>query len=345
MVVGLDREIASEEYMVGGDVCDPERVYSLFAKGATIILNAIDRRVPKIAALCDEFETFFGFPVQANAYLTPPKAQGFAAHYDDHDVFVVQTAGNKSWYLYGTPIELPTSRQSYTPGSIEIGSAKESLEMKAGDLAYLPRGLVHEARSGMNTSLHITIGVLSYTLLDVLEEVVAEIGSEFPHIRRSLPVGLFPLSRSDCDASCRYQWADLFKSLVDSVDVEKIIKRFDRKFVSSKRWAPSRSHFAQLEEAQFITLFTRLRLRSDVEIAVDVTEDGVSVCAWGKRVIFPISAEPALKIMLSAGEFSPAELPGDIDDESRLTLARRLILEGLIVAGGLRSPSRGEGAT
>ena len=39
-------------------------------------------------------------PVQINAYITPPQNRGFAAHYDVHDVFVLQIAGRKTWRIH-----------------------------------------------------------------------------------------------------------------------------------------------------------------------------------------------------------------------------------------------------
>ena len=38
--------------------------------------------------------------VGANVYLTPPGTQGFAPHFDDVDVFILQLEGKKHWRLY-----------------------------------------------------------------------------------------------------------------------------------------------------------------------------------------------------------------------------------------------------
>ena len=38
--------------------------------------------------------------MQANAYITPPQNQGFSHHYDVHDVFVLQLAGEKEWTIH-----------------------------------------------------------------------------------------------------------------------------------------------------------------------------------------------------------------------------------------------------
>lgn len=35
-----------------------------------------------------------------NPYLTPPGSQGFAPHYDEIEVFLLQLEGSKIWILY-----------------------------------------------------------------------------------------------------------------------------------------------------------------------------------------------------------------------------------------------------
>jgi NAD(P)-dependent dehydrogenase (short-subunit alcohol dehydrogenase family) len=41
-----------------------------------------------------------GHPTQVNAYITPPSSRGFSPHYDVHDVFVLQVAGEKHWRIH-----------------------------------------------------------------------------------------------------------------------------------------------------------------------------------------------------------------------------------------------------
>lgn len=45
-------------------------------------------------------ERQLGCLVGSNAYLTPASSQGLAPHYDDVELWVVQTAGTKKWRLY-----------------------------------------------------------------------------------------------------------------------------------------------------------------------------------------------------------------------------------------------------
>eukprot|EP00954_Amorphochlora_amoebiformis_P003993 310054-Amorphochlora_amoeboformis.AAC.1 len=45
-------------------------------------------------------DEFWGRVSGANAYLTPSGTQGFAPHFDDVDVYILQLEGRKRWRLY-----------------------------------------------------------------------------------------------------------------------------------------------------------------------------------------------------------------------------------------------------
>ena len=51
-------------------------VQQAFLRGKTVILTATQHRWAPAAALCRRLEAFFGCPVHANMYLTPPGAPG-----------------------------------------------------------------------------------------------------------------------------------------------------------------------------------------------------------------------------------------------------------------------------
>jgi hypothetical protein len=93
-------------------IVNADRVFAEYHAGATIILEALQRKWKPLTFFCRGLERFFHQGVQANAYLTPKNCQGFAAHYDTHDVFVLQIAGSKRWRIYRPVIELPLASQS-----------------------------------------------------------------------------------------------------------------------------------------------------------------------------------------------------------------------------------------
>src|SRR5208283_3748176 len=152
-VANAEVEIARSEFTFGGDKIDVAGLYQLFFHGTTIILSRLHRKLPSLALLCSTLSKQFSAPFQANIYLTPPNAKGFKPHYDTHDVFVLQIAGAKHWHIYGKPVNLPLPSQDYDSAIHSCGSITEEFDLEAGDTAYIPRGIMHDATSGDQLSL------------------------------------------------------------------------------------------------------------------------------------------------------------------------------------------------
>jgi ribosomal protein L16 Arg81 hydroxylase len=140
------KEVTPADYTTAQGALDVAAVYQLFSEGSTIVLAFLDNVVPALASMCRGLERELNFPLQANVYLTPARAQGAKYHYDTHDVFVLQIVGSKRWTMYGTPLKLPLRNQDFDPKAHERGAPTLDFELGPGDLAYIPRGLVHDAR-------------------------------------------------------------------------------------------------------------------------------------------------------------------------------------------------------
>ena len=146
------------------------RVAEEFAAGATVVLQALHLHWTAAALYCRGLEAALGCPVQANAYLTPATAQGFAVHHDTHDVFVLQVAGSKRWRVYEPVFELPLKHQRWSPELGDPGPPRDEFTLEAGDTLYLPRGWPHEAIAADEESLHLTVGLHPLTRMDALAD-------------------------------------------------------------------------------------------------------------------------------------------------------------------------------
>lgn len=108
-----------------------------------------------ISILEEKFNCYCGL----NSYWTPANSQGFAPHFDDVDVFLLQIEGEKEWRLYDPLDEVGVltrhSSEDYVPE--QFPTPMYSLTLKAGDVLYMPRGMVHQGRTTPKThSLHVT---------------------------------------------------------------------------------------------------------------------------------------------------------------------------------------------
>lgn len=101
------------------------------------------------------FECYCGL----NSYWTPASNQGFAPHYDDVDVFLIQLEGKKRWRLYTPPDDVDIlsrhSSEDYNPD--ELPKPFMTMVLTPGDVLYMPRGCIHQGNSLPDAhSLHIT---------------------------------------------------------------------------------------------------------------------------------------------------------------------------------------------
>lgn len=322
------REIEPEEYTIDGETLDVARIYQLFAEGSTISLAFLDTVVPSLTLFCRTIENELSFPLQANIYLTPPKAQGAKPHYDTHDVFVLQVAGSKKWTVYGTPLELPLAGQDFDPEIHERGDPTLEFELNAGDVAYIPRGVVHEARSTDTVSLHITVGVLRYTWADLMLELVAGACLNDPAFRKSLPPGF---ARPEFD---RTRAKETARSLLEQVwaksDFGAALDHFAAEFVSS---CPPmlRGQMAQMAALDRVTADSVVGVRPGVVFRLQAGESSVVVDYCKRRITFPPHAVEEVKFALAHPRFVVRELPGNLDGAGKLNLVRRLIREGLMI--------------
>ena len=85
------------------------------------------------------------------------------------DSFVIQLHGSKLWHLWPSLEShsvLPNAQLKRKPSHAELSAlpSPDVLELRAGDVLYLPRGVVHEATTvGLphpTESLHLTVGLL-----------------------------------------------------------------------------------------------------------------------------------------------------------------------------------------
>src|SRR6476659_7778728 len=84
------------------------QLQALLFQGTSLVINDIDALVPEIRQLADAIERRLAHYVGVNAYLSFSGGSAFKAHWDIHDVLVVQIHGSKRWRSHGMPVPFPT---------------------------------------------------------------------------------------------------------------------------------------------------------------------------------------------------------------------------------------------
>jgi|SRR5579875_366637 len=321
------RELSSEDYTVRGDTLDIARLYQLFEEGSTVTLSYLDTVIPSLTLFCRGLEQELSCPLQTNVYMTPAGAQGAKPHYDTHDVFVLQVAGSKRWTIFGTPVELPLRGQDFDAAVHELGPVTMEFELAAGDVAYIPRGVAHEARSTETVSLHITAGVLRYTWADLLLEYVAGASLQDAAFRKALPPGFA------CPGFDRRAAREVLQELLRkaaSADFDAALDHFVDEFTAA---CPPmlEGQMGQLAAIDRVAIDSVAGARQGVICRLEANGEAEVVQCYGRTIRFPAQAREAVRYALQHAKFVVEALPGELDDKSKVTLIRRLVREGLVI--------------
>jgi len=144
-------------------------LFAAYLDGCSVVINHSDSRSPWIAALCQDLQASFPH-AYANAYLTPPSAQTVPPHADDRDVFVIQVVGSKHWKVYHKiPVPYPYPDEQVgkdgldVPDEVLSGPVMIERTLRPGDVLYMPRGYVHQAKAvDDQLSFHVTVALATH---------------------------------------------------------------------------------------------------------------------------------------------------------------------------------------
>ena len=301
-----------------------EDVATALAAGNTVSLRGLNHFWPPVGAISRQLELDVMHPVLSNAYLTPAGTRGLALHHDAHDVFVIQTHGEKVWEVF-RPRD-PNPMAPWNPESDEPGELAGEFVLTPGDCLYIPLGFPHRAHTRSQPSLHVTLGVDVKRWVDAFD-VLCTLAAAVPVFREPLPAD-FPLD----PAAFR----------------DRLLRRLQLLSV----WASDESLTGPLLDR----LWARRRPPLDGHIASMVSlpdhaweisrSDGdVVLGLWDVQLALPDRLAPALARLSGASHITVRDIDPGLEPDERLSLVRRLVAAGIVrVQGDGAGPDeRGDG--
>jgi bifunctional lysine-specific demethylase and histidyl-hydroxylase NO66 len=316
-------------YRLADGAIDLVRVRNKFADGYTIVLNGLERYVPAIASLAHTIEVELNFETQVNAYITPPKSQGFLPHYDDHDVLILQIDGCKTWHIYEgadvPPHEMP-SRDAIVRDGLPWPS---DLRLEAGDVLYLPRGRVHAADANADPSIHLTVGIHPPTVLTLVTRALSALTLRDDRVLARLP------PRHLDDANVRASLDGLVRDVVRAVGEPSIVAEglgaLGDALVRRGRCRPVGQMVSNAVEAGPIDGRTLVVKYRPLYTRVVAFAGGVAL-QFAQSLVNagPDHLDAMLFLSRSTEPFRVRDLPG-LSAEQQTVLARTLIVDGFLV--------------
>jgi hypothetical protein len=320
----------------GAEIADQvvdDKVLREYAAGATLVLQGLHRLWPPLIDFTRRLGTELRRPLQVNAYLTPPGNQGFATHYDTHDVLVLQVDGRKRWRVHEPVLPEPLERQAWGGRADEVsavaaGPPAIDVELRPGDALYLPRGWLHSATATEERSLHLTVGVRALTRYALVEELLALAAAD-RRLRATLPFGADVTDPHQVEPELT-ETVEALRDWLLTVEPATVAERLRQRDWPASRPAPIRP-LAQLDAARALTAADRVVLRDGLRARLAPDGDRVTLVMADRTLSFPAYCTPALDTVLTGVPHRVGDLPGLDDDADRLVLARRLLTEAVTV--------------
>lgn len=283
----------------------PESLLRLYADGATMILNHADALMPSLNETCRKLTRELGFPTQTNIYITPRNAAGFSKHSDDHDVLILQIAGGKSWRVYA-------------PDALEI-------ELRSGDLLYIPRGMFHDARACGEDSIHITLGLKPVYAFELIQDL-ATLAAEQEDFQKPMPPRFAGV---DAVRSFETEFLSGLRALAAETDFTTLADLRKRDYAAREAEAWS-GRFEDLRLLTGMTPDTVVCRRA--EVPGEVTDDGkfLHVSFGDRKVTIPFFMREQLPLILGDQKFAVGEIEGMITSTGKVTLVREFVKAGFL---------------
>lgn len=149
----------------------PAKVEVFLSAGASILANDVMTLHSPITHAGVALGEALAAEVGASVFCSFKGGRAVATHYDVHEVFAVQTEGEKVWNLYEGRVINPVG---YPPGMTQTDFNKDcgrlvsTITMKPGDVLYMPRGFYHDTVTPDQPSLHVSFTVMPLTGRSIL---------------------------------------------------------------------------------------------------------------------------------------------------------------------------------
>lgn len=323
------RELPESLYSTAEGLVDVAKVNTAYRNGYTIQLSRIHKRWLPIAHLCRRLEQEFlasGIELRdrvgGHIYLTPPSAQGLGIHFDYMDVFIIQLEGEKRWKVWEWTDRLPVRQGTRLLPTDELPPLKWDLSLKKGDVLYMPRGVIHEACTTDQYSLHLSVSVFPATWIDLLLPAL----QESPLARAPVASGVVCSEEKIAQAQAALR--TLFDQLSQPGALRRSISALRSETLRRLDPLPAVPGDKKREQDR-ITLNTRLCRTSTPFVLCD--DDGTVSLKWGEGVLKAGAANTAALSQLASTcslDVRDILLKGE---DARIALARQLISAGLFM--------------
>ena len=204
-----------------------EAFSALPASHWTLLVQAVDHWMPQAAKFLDQFNFIPRWRIDDLMVSYATDGGGVGSHFDNYDVFLVQTHGKRKWEV-GEQYDTHSPLVDNLPVSILSDfKAVESWLLEAGDILYVPPGYGHNGVAVGNDCITCSVGFRAPSHGEILQEYTDYVSESIKDTLRY----------NDADLSAQANTGEITQQALHKV--QKILQQYTEDIDSISDWFAS----------------------------------------------------------------------------------------------------------
>jgi 50S ribosomal protein L16 3-hydroxylase len=142
----------------------------------TLLVQAVDHWIPEAGNLLNLFNFIPRWRIDDLMISYASDGGGVGPHFDNYDVFLVQTSGKRKWEISGVYDETAPLRPNMPVSILSEFEVNETWTLEPGDILYLPPGIGHNGVAEGNDCMTCSVGFRAPSHSEILREYTDYVG-------------------------------------------------------------------------------------------------------------------------------------------------------------------------
>ena len=170
-----------------------DEVFSTLPKSHwTLLVQAVDHWIPQAAQLLEQFNFIPRWRIDDLMMSYANDGGGVGPHFDNYDVFLVQTSGTRHWEIGSQYNDHAALIENLPVKILKEFTPTESWLLEPGDILYVPPGVGHNGIAKGDGCITYSIGYRAPSHSDILREYTDYIGDQLSESQRYQDADLIP---------------------------------------------------------------------------------------------------------------------------------------------------------
>jgi 50S ribosomal protein L16 3-hydroxylase len=170
-----------------------DEIFSTLPKSDwTLLVQAVDHCVPQAAELLELFNFIPRWRIDDLMMSYANNGGGVGPHFDNYDVFLIQTSGQRKWEVGGRYDESSSIRENLPVKILDEFHATDSWVLNPGDILYVPPGVGHNGIAHGDGCITCSVGFRAPSHSEILREYTDYLGDQLTESLRYQDPDLTP---------------------------------------------------------------------------------------------------------------------------------------------------------